>query len=125
MRMSTVERLAAGILALQSIALLVLAGWEVMALVSGDSADVGSSVALVVLTAVGAAGLAACAVAVARGASWGRSGGIVAQLLLLAVSFGALTGPAPAPATAVVLAVPAVLGLVLLILATRAAASRR
>ena len=124
MRTTVAERQAAGILGLQAIALLVLAGWELTALVSGDTDDVGSSVALLVLTAIGAAALAAFAVAVARGGSWGRSGGIVAQLLLLAVAFGAFTGPTAAPAVGIALAVPALVGLGLLIGAARAAARR-
>ena len=44
------------------------------------------------LTAVGAAAVLAFAVAIWRGQSWGRSGGIVTQLLILAVALGAVTG---------------------------------
>jgi len=123
-RTTVAERQAAGILALEAVALIVLAGWEVTALVSGDTDDVGSSVALLVLTAIGATALVAFAVAVARGGSWGRSGGIVAQLLLLAVAFGAFTGPTSAPVIGIALAVPALVGLGLLIGAARAAARR-
>ena len=124
MPITPVERVAAALLALEGLALLMVAGWEVVALVGGDTDDVGSSIALLVLTAIGAAALAAFAVAVARGGSWGRSGGIVAQLLLLAVAFGAFTGPTAAPAVGIALAVPALVGLGLLIGAARAAARR-
>ena len=124
MRTTVAERQAAGILVLEAVALIVLAGWEVTALVSGDTDDVGSSVALLVLTAIGATALVVFAVAVARGGSWGRSGGIVAQLLLLAVAFGAFTGPTSAPVIGIALAVPALVGLGLLIGAARAAARR-
>lgn len=124
MRTSAPERLAAGILALEALALLILAGWEIVALVSGDTDDATSSIALMVLTVLGAVALAAFGVAVARGQSWGRSGGIVAQLLLGAVAFGALSGPAGSPATALALAVPAVVALVVLVAAARRAAAR-
>lgn len=119
------ERLAAGILALEGLALLVVAGWEVVALVGGDTDDVVSSIALIVLTAVGAVAVVAFGVATARGQSWGRSGGIVTQLLMLAVAIGAVTGPAPSVPFALLLAVPAVLGLVVLFGAVRRAGARR
>ncbi|MFT4214783.1 MAG: histidine kinase [Microbacterium sp.] len=116
---------AALIVGLEAFALFVVTGWEIVALVGGDTDDAVSSIALIVLTAVGAVALAAFAGAVRRGHSWGRSGGVVAQLLLLAVAFGAGTGDSPRPLTALLLAVPAVLALVALILAARRAAPRR
>ncbi|MFT3798492.1 histidine kinase [Microbacterium sp.] len=119
------QRWAAAILAVEALALFVVAGWEVVALAGGDTDDAVSSLALIVLTTIGAVALAAFAVAVARGQSWGRSGGVVAQLLLLAVAFGAATGPTPSPATALLLAVPAIAGLVVLVVVTRRAAQRR
>ena len=56
MSTSVPDRLSAVLLGLEALALLVVAGWEIVALVGGDTADVTSSIALVVLTAVGAAG---------------------------------------------------------------------
>ncbi|WP_455132130.1 histidine kinase [Microbacterium aurum] len=103
----------------------MLAGWEVTALVSGDTDDDRQLHRPARADGDGAAALAAFAVAVARGGSWGRSGGIVAQLLLLAVAFGAFTGPtAGRPAVGIALTVPALVGLGLLIGAARAAARR-
>ncbi len=119
------ERIAAAVLALEAVAVFVLAGWEIVALVSGDTDDAVSSVALIVLTVIGAVALVGFAVAVFRGQSWGRSGGIVAQLLILAVALGAITGPTPSPQTALWTALPAVVGLVALFAAVRAAAGRR
>lgn len=124
MTTTTVERLAGLLLAAEAAALFVLAGWEIVALVRGDTGSVASSVALIVLTAVGAFAVAGFALATWRGASWGRSGGIVTQLLALAVAGGALTGEDPQPGFAVAVALPALLGLALLILAARAAARR-
>ena len=125
MPITPVERVAAALLALEGLALLIVAGWEVVALVGGDVEDVGSSIALIVLTVVGAAAVLAFAVATARGQSWGRSGGIVTQLLVLAVALGAVTGPAPSISFAVVIAVPAIVGLVVLFAAARHAGTRR
>ncbi len=73
------------------------------------------------LTLVGAVAVLAFAVAIWRGRSWGRSGGIVTQVLILAVALGAATGAYAHPSTALILAVPAVAALVLLVLAARAA----
>ena len=58
----------------------------------GDTDSIESAIALLVLTAVGAVAVLAFAVATWRGQSWGRSGGIVTQLLILAVALGAVTG---------------------------------
>ncbi len=119
------ERFAGAVLAAEALALVTLAGWQIVALVSGDAADLASSLALIVLTALAALALGAGAVAVWRGVSSGRSGGIVAQLLILAVALGAATGQYAHPAVAAAIAVPAVLGIVLLGLAARDAARRR
>lgn len=119
------ERIAAGLLGLEGVALLILSGWEVVALVGGDTDDPVSSIALIVLTVVGAAAVLAFAVATARGQSWGRSGGVVTQLLMLAVALGAITGPAPSAPLALVLAVPAIVALVALFTAVRRAGARQ
>lgn len=119
------DRAAAGILALEGLAIVLIAGWEVVALIGGDTDDPSSSIALIVLTIIGAAAVLAFAVAVVRGLSWGRSGGIVTQLLMLAVAIGAITGPAPSVPFALTLAVPAVIGLVALLGAVRSAGAQK
>ncbi|EXJ52506.1 hypothetical protein [Microbacterium sp. MRS-1] len=119
------ERTGSAILALEALAVLLVTGWEIVALVTGDTDDAVSSIALIVLTAIGAVALAAFALAVWRGHSWGRSGGIVSQLLVIAVALGAITGPTPSVSTALLTAIPAVIGLVALFLAARTAAARR
>lgn len=124
MRIRPVERFAAAALGLEGAALFVLAGWEIVALVSGDTDSVASSIALVVLTAVGAVAVVAFGIAVWRGASWGRSGGIVTQLLALAVAGGALTGTDPQPTFAAALAVPALIVFAALVASARAAGRR-
>ena len=107
---------AAAGLALEALGVAALVGWQIVALATGDTASTVSAVALAVLTAVGAVGLGAFAVAVHRGSSMARSGGIVAQVLILAVALGAATGEYAHPLTAAAIAVPAVVELVLLII---------
>ncbi|MFJ4037697.1 histidine kinase [Microbacterium sp. NPDC090007] len=116
---------AAAFLGLEALGILALAGWQTVALIGGDTDSVVSAVALIVLTVIGAAIVGAFAVATARDVSAGRSGGIVTQLLILSVAIGAVTGEWASPGIAVVIALPAVVGLVLLVLAVRAAAPRR
>jgi hypothetical protein len=125
MRTSGASRAATVVLAIEAVGLLALAGWQVVALTSGDTESAVSAVALIVLTVAGAAAVAAFAAATWRGASWGRSGGIVTQLLILAVALGAATGAYAHPLVGLALAVPAVVGFVLLVLAVRTAARER
>ena len=107
------------LVALEGIGLVALTVWQVVAVVTGDTASLDSALALIVLTAVGAAIVLAFAMAIWHGQSWGRSGAIVAQLLVLAVALGAATGAYADPTSALVLAAPALVGLVLLVLAVR------
>jgi hypothetical protein len=117
----TIARAAAVLLALEALAIFGLVIWQLSALVTGDTDSIESAIALVVLTAVGAVAVMAFAVATWRGQSWGRSGGIVTQLLVLAVALGAVTGAYAEAVTGLLLAVPALVTLVLLVLAVRAA----
>lgn len=119
MRTSVSGALAGVLVALEGLGLLALVVWQIVALVTGDTGSVESAIALVVLTLVGAAAVLAFAVAIWRGHSWGRSGGIVTQLLVLAVALGAATGAFAVPSLAIALAIPAVVALVLLFVAVR------
>jgi len=121
MRTNTVERAAAVLVGLEGLAILALVVWQIAALASGDTVSIESAVALLVLTLVGGAAVLAFAVAIWRGRSWGRSGGIVTQVLILAVALGAATGVYAHPSIAAVLAVPAIVALVLLAVAARRA----
>lgn len=116
---------AAAFLGLEALGILALAGWQVVALIGGDTDSIVSSIALIVLTLIGAGIVGAFGIGTARDASAGRSGGIVTQLLILSVAIGAITGEWAAPAVAALIALPAVIGLVLLVLAVRRAAPRR
>ena len=116
---------AAVIVAAEGVGLGVLAVWELIALIGGDTDSAVSSIALLVLTGIGAVIVLGFAAGIARGRSWARSGGIVAQLLILAVALGAATGQYAHPLTGLALAIPAVAALVLLILVARAAGRGR
>ena len=121
MRTHAASRIAAVVLGLEGLAIVALVVWQVWALAAGDTESIESAIALVVLTAIGAFAVLAFAVATWRGVSWGRSGGIVTQLLILAVAVGAMTGAYAHPFTGLALAVPAIVALVLLVIAVRAA----
>lgn len=119
MRTNVSGLLAALIVALEGLGLVVLVAWQIAALAGGDTGSIESALALIVLTLVGAAAVLAFSVAIWRGQSWGRSGGIVTQLLVLAVGLGAATGAFAVPSVAIALAAPALIALVLLVLAVR------
>ena len=123
-RISVVERIAAIIVGLEGLGIVVLVVWQVAALFAGDTDSLASAVALLVLTVVGAAAVMVFAVAIWRAISWGRSGGVVTQLLILAVALGAVTGSVADPSTGLALAVTGILGLVALVHAVRAAGRR-
>lgn len=110
---------AATIVGLEGLAIAGLALWQVTALVQGDTESVATAVALLVLSLLGVGAVCAFAVAVLRGRSWGRSGGVVTQLLILAVAGGAVAGEPAYPLIALGLAAPAVIAFVLLIVASR------
>lgn len=119
MRTSLSGRTAAVLVALEGAGLAALVVWQVVAIAGGDTDSIESAIALIVVTLIGAAAVIAFAVAIWRGQSWGRSGGIVTQLLILAVALGAATGAFAVPAVALELAAPAIAVLVLLVLAVR------
>lgn len=119
MRTKGAARAAAVVVAIEGVALVALAVWQIIAITTGDTDSLVSALALVILTAVGAAAVLAFTVAIWRGLSWGRSGGIVTQVLILAVALGAVTGTYGHPSTGVVLAIPAIVALVLLVIAVR------
>lgn len=123
MRTHTATRIAAVLVALEGLGLVALTGWQIVALTGGDTGSAVSAIALIVLTLVGAAAVVAFAVGVWRGWSWGRSGAIVTQLMILAVAFGAATGTFGNALTGLELGLPAVVTLAALVLAARRAAA--
>ncbi len=126
-RMSSVEsaprgaavRLATILLAIESLAVFGLTAWQIVELVRGDLVSVATSIALIVMSLAAAVGLAAFAFAVRAGRSWGKSGGIVAQVLIFAIAVGSVQGGAAHWGIAAVLAIPAVVTFVALLLSAR------
>lgn len=119
MAISTAARTASVLVGVEAVGILALAGWQVLALGSADVASLPSAIALLLLTVVGAVAVGAFARGIARGLSWGRSGAVVVQLLIIAVAIGAATGEYAHPGVAVALAVPAAIVLAVLLLAAR------
>ena len=123
MRAVSAARAAGVIVLLEAAGLLTLAAWGIVAVMTGDTAALDSALALIVLTVAGAAIVALFGVVTWRGQSWGRSGAIVTQLLILAVALGAATGQYADPLTGLAIAVPAVIALVLLVITVRGASA--
>jgi len=119
MSTTSASRAAAFVVGAEGVGIVVLVAWQLLALFSGDTVSLVTAIALLVLSAVGAAAVLAFAVAIARGLSWGRSGAIVTQLLILAVALGAATGAYAHPLIGAALAIPAIVAFVLLVLAAR------
>lgn len=116
MRPHTTTVLAAFLVALEGLGVLVLAGLQVPPLMAGDVATLPSALALIVLTIIFGIGVLAFSVGIFRGHTWGRSGGIVTQLLLFAVGLGAITGVLyPHPVLGISLIIPAAVTFVLII----------
>ena len=122
MSTSPLSRAVAVLVGLEALGVVAVAVWQVVALAGGDTESVLSAVALIVLTVLGAIAVGAFAVGIWRGWSWGRSGGLVTQLLIAAVAVGAMTGTDAHPLIGVALIVPPLLIFVLLIVVARRAA---
>ncbi|MCI1017664.1 hypothetical protein HWD99_03400 [Microbacterium sp. C5A9] len=111
---------AAAVLAAEGAALIVFALIELVGLGAGDAASLPTALALIVLTLIGAVALVAFAIGTRGGHSWARSGGVVFQVLAVALALASLTlQPIPWLFT-VAVGVPAVVCFGLLIASTRA-----
>jgi hypothetical protein len=82
---------AAGLLVAEGIALGVVSLLELFALGGGGASSNSTAIALVVLTMIGAAALVAFGFGVLRGMSWGRSGGILLQVIAVALALSTLS----------------------------------
>lgn len=111
---------AAAVLAAEGAALLVFAFVELVGLGAGDAVSLPTAIALIVLTLIGAVALIAFAVGARSGRSWARSGGIVFQVLAVALALASLTlQPIPWLFTTAV-GIPALLCFALLLASARA-----
>lgn len=120
MRSPNLALAAAAVLALEGAALFVFAAVELIGLGAGDAASRSTAVALIVLTLIGAVALVAFAVGTRAGRSWARSGGVVFQVLGVALAFASLTVQPIAWVFTIAVGLPAILGFALLIASTRA-----
>lgn len=111
---------ASAVLAAEGLALLVFALIELVGLGAGDAASLSTAVALIVLTLMGAAALVAFAIGTRAGRSWARSGGVVFQVLGVALALASLTIQPISWVFTLAVGLPAVLGFALLIASTRA-----
>lgn len=116
---------AAAVLGLEALALLVFAIIELVGLGAGDAASLPTAVALIVLTLIGAVALAAFALGTRAGRSWARSGGVVFQVLAVALALAALTLQPVSWTFVLGVGLPALLGFVLLISSARREGERR
>ncbi len=115
---------ASAVLAAEAAALGVLAVVELIELGGGDAASLPTALALIVLTLVGATALFAFAAGVRTGRSWARSGGIVLQVLAVALALASLTlTPVPWVFT-VATGIPGLVGFALLIASARSEVPR-
>ena len=120
MRSPRLALAAAAVLAAEGAALTVFALIELLGLGAGDASSLPTALALIVLTLIGAAALFAFAIGTRSGRSWARSGGLVFQVLAVALALASLTvQPISWPFT-VGVGLPGALGFVLLLATTRA-----
>lgn len=110
---------AAAVLALEGAALGAVALVELFGVGAGDAAYLPTALALIVLTLIGAIALFAFAAGTRRGRGWARSGGVVLQVLAVALALTSLTVQ-PVPWTFILATgVPGLVGFVLLIASAR------
>jgi len=115
---------AAAVLAAEGLALIVFALIELFGLGAGDASSLPTALALIVLTLIGAVALLAFAFGTRAGRSWARSGGVVFQVLAVAIGFAALTVPPVVWPFVLGVGLPGVAGFLLLIASARAEGGR-
>ena len=125
MRAPEIALAASAVLAIEAAALVVFAAIELVGLGAGDAASSTTAIALIALTVIGAAALVAFAVGTRTGRSWARSGGVVFQVLAVALALGSLTLQPVPWAFVLGLAIPGVAGFALLISSARREGERR
>lgn len=119
MRASGPALAAAAVLALEAIALAALSLMELLALGGGQASSTIGGIALIVLTLLAAVALGAFAWGTVRRASWARSGGIVLQVLGVALGLASLSIQPRVWLFTLGVGGTALLGLILLIAAAR------
>ncbi|MGW9627040.1 hypothetical protein [Microbacterium sp. NPDC055521] len=119
MRTSGPTTAAAIVLALEGVALGIVCVIELLALGAGDTSSSMGGIALIVLTLVAAVALGAFSWGTLRRASWARSGGVLFQVLGVALGLASLSLEPKVWLFTLGVGGTALIGLVLLISATR------
>ncbi|WP_206476641.1 hypothetical protein [Microbacterium sp. KRD172] len=119
MRSPRLATVAAALLALEGVALTVVALIELVGLGAGEAASLPTAIALIVLTLIGAAALFAFALGTRRGRTWARSGGVVLQVLAVALALASLTVQPVLWAFVLGVGLPGTIGFLLLIASAR------
>lgn len=99
---SAIRIAAMVLLTIEALLLLLMTLNEVQSLAAGEAEDGATGIALVVITLVCAIALGAFAVAVYAQRGWGRSGAVVAQLLIVLFGISALTANFETPMLGIV-----------------------
>ena len=87
---TAIFRVVAGILVgAEGLVLIGASVWLLLSLFASPALSLVSAVALLVLVVICTIGVCAMAVGIFRGQRWARSGGIVVQVLVLAIAGGA------------------------------------
>ena len=113
------------LLALESAALLAVAGYLVIELLVARPDSVATAIALLVLDVLAAVWVGTMAVHTLRGRSWIRSGAITWQTLQIAVGIGSFQAPFSRPDIGWLLILPAAAVIILLFTPPVIAATRR
>ncbi|MGP6171469.1 hypothetical protein ACTU6V_09685 [Microbacterium sp. A204] len=110
---------AAAVLAIEGAALVVFALIDLFELGAGEAASLPTAIALIVLILIGAAALLTFAVGARRGLMWARSGGVVLQVIAIALALASLTVQPVVWPFVLGVGIPGLLGFILLIASTR------
>jgi hypothetical protein len=104
----------AGIVALEALAMIVIAVWLIVELLIDTPQSLASALALLVLAAVAAAFLVAAVLGILRRAGWIRGAVLTWQVVQLAVALGAFQGALARPDVGWLLLVPSVVAILLM-----------
>ncbi len=107
-------RVLVGLIALEALALVAATVYLVVELLVDTPDSFVSAVALTVVVAIGAVGVAAIAVGALRGQPWIRGAGITVQVLQIALAIGSFQGLFARPGIGWLLLTPAIAVIVLM-----------
>ena len=113
------------LIALESVALVAVAGYLVVELLVARPDSVATAIALLLLDLLAAVWVGTMAIHALRGRSWIRSGAITWQILQIAIGIGSFQAPFSRPDVGWLLILPAAAVIILLFTPSVIAATRR